>query len=472
MTVRTRKWISGILLPALTIPCLSTSAVAAPAPQTVPTLTASPADDWTALFDRSGTTGWLGADGIYSVAVNGVDGLSSADESTKTLFFFSDTILGQAGKFGNINRYFGMSNHSSALLTGQVPDPDQIEFFYGQKGNLSTSGNLNLFEQNQWLFDCFVTGGSVYAFAFSQQDWKPAQIDLIRIPLNEDGTPDYAGYKRTRRVSKLLKKLTDFDYAYGMAVLCNTESAGVPAPDGYIYIYGYRDNFAAFSQKDLIVSRIHEMDFPDFNKLQYWDGKDWVDEIQSSALILERVSCEVSVTPITVGPYKGKYMAVYTQDVQSNRIMYAIGDSPVGPFDTPVQAYTVPETGDRATGGAGTLYTYNAKAHPHLSSPGKLLISYNVNVNGIDHATHTADYRPRFIELDLQATPEELEALNPSNEPSAEVTPPPITTSASTEEKDHRASWIPIAIGTAASLTVLGVFSGLLFAIRKKRKGN
>ena len=440
-------------------------------PTPPPSLTATPADDWTALFDRAGTNGWLAADGIYSVAINGKDGLSSANDDTKTLFFFSDTILGNASADGKINRYYGMANHSAALLSGSAPDPDQLSFYYGYNASMATSGRLNLFDQNQWLFDCFAVGNSIYCFAFSQQDWKPARIDLIRIPVAKNGTPKFNSFVRTQRISQLLKKLPNFDYAYGMGVLCNTESAGVPNPDGYIYIYGYRDNFAAFSQKDLIVSRIHEDDFPNFSKLRYWNGSDWVDNIESSALILERVSCEVSVTPITCGPYKGKYMAVYTQDVQSNRIMYAIGDSPAGPFDEPVQCYTVPETGNTATGGAGTLYTYNAKAHPHLSAPGKLLISYNVNVNGIDHATNTADYRPRFIELDLLASEEEIESLRTPATTTSTVTTAPITTAQENSAPTSPTTpWLPILAGTVASIAVLGACGGWYLHRRKKRK--
>lgn len=466
----------------MTIPSLSLSPVnSRETASSAPVLTCTPADDWTALFDRSGTrSGWLGADGIYSVALNGKDSLSSANEGTKTLFFFSDTILGTANSAGNITQYNGMANHTAAVLDGNLPDSDNIEFYYGLKGNQSLSGNLNLFSEGQWLFDCFVQDGALYAIAFSQQNWKPSQIDLIKIPLAEDGTPQFKKQKRTRNVSALLKKLKNFDYAYGMGVHCNTESAGAPDPDGYIYIYGYRDNFAAFSQKDLIVSRIHEDDFPDFSKLRYWNGRDWVDDIEQSALILERVSCEVSVTPITVGPYKGKYIAVYTQDVQSDRIMYAIGDSPVGPFDKPVQCYTVPETGDPAVGGKGTLYTYNAKAHPHISPAGTLLISYNVNVNGDDHARHTNDYRPRFISLDLGATPEEIAALKaaatrppsqPESDPPAPTEPAPDTAQPSpTPDADAKPSSLPLFIGAGAALVIVGTVAAILIGKKKKRK--
>lgn len=474
------KILSGVLIPVLTLPCLSLSATAAePTPVSAPVLSCTPADDWTALFDRAGTTGWLAADGIYSVSLDGRDALSSAGPSAKSLFFFSDTILGVAADSGKISRYYGMANHTAAVLDGNLPDASKIEFFYGPKGNLATSGNLNLFSEGQWLFDCFVQDGALWAIAFSQQNWKPSRIDLIKIPLAEDGTPRFNKFKRTRNVTPLLKKLADFDYAYGMGVHCNTESAGAPDPDGYIYIYGYRDNFAAFSQKDLIVSRIHEDDFPDFDKLRYWNGSDWVENIEESALILERVSCEVSVTPVTVGPYKGKYIAVYTQDVQSDRIMYAIGDSPVGPFDTPVQCYTVPETGDPAVGGKGTLYTYNAKAHPHISPAGTLLISYNVNVNGDDHARNTADYRPRFLSLDLMATAEEIAALQaattttapPSVTEPATPTTPAVTTAKGADDtaSGDRSALLPALIGTGIAIAIVGVAAGILIGKKKKR---
>ena len=468
------KLLSGILIPILALPCLALPASATPSAS--PVLNCTPADDWTALFDRKGTRGWLAADGIYSVALSGNDALSSADASAKTLFFFSDTILGQANSDGKISRTYGMANHTAALLTGDQPNPENISFYYGLKGNMATSGNLNLFDQGQWLFDCFVVGNKVYALAFSQQDWKPAQIDLISIPITEDGTPDFAKYRRTRNVKPLLKKLPNFDYAYGMGVLSNTESACAPDPDGYIYIYGYRDNFAAFSQKDLIVSRIHEDDFPDFSKLRYWNGSEWCEDIEQSAILIERVSCEVSVSPVTVGPYKGKYIAVYNQDVQSNRIMYAIGDSPVGPFDESVHCYTIPETDQPAAGGTGKLYTYNAKAHPHISPAGTLLISYNVNVNGAPMAQNTADYRPRFLSLDLQATAEEIEALNrpassdenTGDTPDNSTTPP--TTPDTSPKPTDKAPWGSIAIGAVAAIAVLSASCGVLLALRKKRK--
>ena len=47
---------------------------------------------------------------------------------------------------------------------------------------------------------------------------------------------------------------------------------------------------------------------------------------------------------------------------------------------------------------------YNAKAHPHLSRPGELLISYNVNTFDFwgDFFRDADIYRPRFIRLKLE----------------------------------------------------------------------
>ncbi|MFB7085232.1 hypothetical protein [Streptomyces sp. NPDC056296] len=53
-------------------------------------------------------------------------------------------------------------------------------------------------------------------------------------------------------------------------------------------------------------------------------------------------------------------------------MMYAIGDNPAGPFSAPTRFYTAPEFEGV---GPGQRYTYNAKAHPSLSQPGKLLVS-------------------------------------------------------------------------------------------------
>ena len=84
-------------------------------------------------------------------------------------------------------------------------------------------------------------------------------------------------------------------------------------------------------------------------------------------------------------------------DVISADIAVQYGDTPVGPWTAPTTIWTAPE--DTLT---PNTYVYNAKAHPHLSKPGELLISYNVNTFSFgEHFENSDIYRPRFIKLPL-----------------------------------------------------------------------
>ena len=74
------------------------------------------------------------------------------------------------------------------------------------------------------------------------------------------------------------------------------------------------------------------------------------------------------------------------------------GESPTGPFDIFQTVWDCPEVLEDSD-----IFVYNAKAHPHLSNPGELLISYNVNTLDFwDHFSNAGIYRPRFVTLSLQ----------------------------------------------------------------------
>ncbi len=356
------------------------------------------ANEWTALFDRKGESRtWLGADGIYSVALDGNDAFGSAGKDTKTFFIFSDSLMGTADDKGNVTWAPGQPSQTSAVLTGSEPDPENMKFVWGNGGNKEFGWDQHLFGEHKWMLDCFVVKDAVYILGFPEQEWKPRQIDLMKIPIKK-GEPKYSGYTKTEAISELWYRDGDTAlYAYGIGVLCNTDTAGVPNPDGYIYLYGYRDAISQMSRKDMIVARVKESDFPDFSHTEYWDGKAWSDDIMESKAVIRNVSCELSVTPITTGAYKGKYIAIYTEGTESASMRYAIGDSPVGPFSKPVTFYNAPEHGQDN----GGMYTYNAKAHPHLSKDGKLLVSYNCNNRNTFGQQKTYEYHPRFLWLDL-----------------------------------------------------------------------
>jgi len=360
-------------------------------------LTCTTADEWSALFDRRNEKRtWLGADGIYSVAIDGNDAFGSATKSTKTFFIFSDSLMGTADEDGNVTWAPGQPSQTSAVLTGNKPDKENIRFVWGNGGSLAFGGDEHLFGEHKWMLDCFSQNGDIYIFGFPEEAWKPAQIDMIKIPV-KDGEPDYANYSKTADIKELWYKDDRKLFAYGVGVMSNTEEAGAPNPDGYLYLYGYLDNISSMSRKDMICARVKASEFPDFSGTTYWDGNEWTTDITKSKALIKNVSCEFSVTPITTGPYKVKYIAVYTEATESSLMMYAIGESPVGPFGKSVCFYQAPEHGQDN----GGMYTYNAKAHPHLSSDGKLLVSYNCNNRNHFGGQTSVEYHPRFLWLDL-----------------------------------------------------------------------
>src|SRR5690606_31171081 len=100
-----------LLLLLLPLAPLSAQTAASNDPYQLP-FTVSEAPEWTQLFHRQ--SGWIGADGIYSIPLTGSDQPGRSD-SSRTLFIFSDTIYGNAESKGE-NTGFHMINNSYAIL--------------------------------------------------------------------------------------------------------------------------------------------------------------------------------------------------------------------------------------------------------------------------------------------------------------------------------------------------------------------
>ena len=418
-------------------------------------LTCVTADEWTDLLYRpnQSETTWLGADGIFTVNLNGNDSFASSNKDTNTLFFFSDTFIGKSDENGIIYGDRTMPSHTAALLSGYAPDKDNIQFIYGEGGNMDPSQSL--FGEYRWLFDSMVVGDSVYVLGFPEVNWTPTQVDMFRIPI-EDGTPKFAEFEKTEAIPQLLHISEDGRKisAFGIGIMCNTKQAGALNPDGYIYIYGYRATTNNIGNH-LIVSRIKESDFPDFSKLTYWDGEKWGDDIEECKSLFKYVSCEMSVTPITTGPYKGKYIAIYTKNTEGPEVCYSIGDTPYGPFKINATFYNCPEWQQPSADGVGWIYTYNAKAHPHLSREDKLLVTYNTNSRN-PLSGQAADYHPRFLWLDL----------DPENDLS-----PDVDYSLPFESfMDPRSETFPVWIVVLAAVAFVGAGAGAFFIVKAKRK--
>ncbi len=358
------------------------------------TYTVEAAPEWTSLFYRK--SGWFGADGIFSIPLTGVDKVGNLG-NRETLLLFSDTYIGEVEgnvpKPGNV-----MVNNTVAIVNGNSASPDSIQFFYKKDKNgapqtFFVPQNTGGKKQHFWLGDGFVNqerDNTLYLFAYHIEvtgegvfDFKELDVSLIAVSAEGSRPP----FERQRQIKTPLHiKLGGVgEGSLGAGILVNTKWAGAPNPDGYVYVYG------CFGQdKNLVAARVRPKDFEDFAKWKYWNGKSWTADKQQLVPITNAVSNELSVTPLP----DGRYALVFQVMGLSDKVGMRIGDSPVGPFGEIKEIWRTPEADEG-------LFCYNAKAHPNLSKPGELLISYNTITldfwNDIQRNAHI--YRPRFIKL-------------------------------------------------------------------------
>ncbi len=359
--------------------------------------TVEAAPEWTNLFNR--TKGWFGADGIFSIPLSGVD-KNNNEGNVSTLLVFSDTYIGEV-KDGKPLPGSSMVNNTVAYLKGNNPDPKQISFCYkeGKDGKpetffvpqTSTTAKPQLF----WLGDGFVNkelNNTLYIFGYKVErtgagvfDFIEPGVSIIAVPKNSK--PPFNN-QRQIETNLTIKNAKLGDGNMGAGILVNTKWAGASSPDGYIYVYGCIGN-----DKNLVAARVKPKDFEKLNEWRYWNGNAWSDNKDDMKPLTNAVSNELSISPLP----NGKFILIFQVLGLSDKVGMRIGDSPVGPFSDITEIWTAPEWKQG-------LWTYNAKAHPNLSKPGELLISYNTITPDFwnDIQKDATIYHPRFIKMKFE----------------------------------------------------------------------
>lgn len=363
--------------------------------------------DYTALL--SNYDHWSGADGIYTVNLDGKDRKYGKEaEDARIFFVFSDTILSNVDPVSGLRSNVRMVNNTSALLSGKAANPAKMEFFCPgeqETANIIPEPKLPATKHGKfiyyWLGDTFVSGDYLYVYALRIDSVEGAfgfaqiGVDLARYEIR-GGMVDFDSLTIINDDKMRLCSVTDArrKWYFGGAVYQSTGQAGVQDADGYVYVYGYEDLEGA--GRRLVVARVQPDGIEDFDRYEYLaaDGS-FQKEIPDQFLVLAQdVAPECSVTQITSGKDKGKFLFVNTHYTNTATIKASIADSPYSVFGGKTTVY-VHDTCLSVLGKGNN--TYNAKAHPALSGEGELIISYNVN--GEDCFKYADIYRPRFLRL-------------------------------------------------------------------------
>jgi len=353
----------------------------------------TPADEWTQLFKRS--SGWFGGDGIFSFSMNGVESENNPLDSS--VIYFSDTFVGDVVN-GKPQNYSMVHNSFAKPSKGNFGKQDLI-FYYNSdiKGKPTSFFKPKIVQGDScffWLGDGFVNrdiDSTIYIFAYHVKwtgenvfDFTEPDVSIIKI--NNNTQFPFKDYKQMKTPFHL-EHPSWGSVNLGAGIYVNTDWSGAPYPDGFIYVYGCMDK-----DKKLVVARVKSDKFESFAAWEYWDGKNWQGKSNNIAPITNNVSNELSVTHLK----DGRYLLIFQFMGISDTVACRVGESPWGPFGDIIDLYKTPES-------ANGLLTYNAKAHPVLSEPKKLLISYNTISydfwNDIKDDAHI--YRPRFIKLEF-----------------------------------------------------------------------
>ncbi|MGN6179918.1 MAG: DUF4185 domain-containing protein [Mucilaginibacter sp.] len=329
------------------------------------------APEWTNLFVRN--SGWFGADGIYAIPLDGARS-KGGRESSKNMIIFSDSMIGEI-KDGKMQPGEKMVHNTVAYLNGDEPLNSNITFSWAEN---AAGKPESLFIPHTatakpgdyyWLGDGFVNQAThkTYIFAYrmhnmdSKDDWSFKQMAVDFIVLPKGSKAPFKDQVQMETPLHYESGTNKNSGSFGAGIFVNTKQAGAPHPDGYIYVYGNRG-------RDLVVSRVRPIDFENFRAWRCWDGKAWNEDIQKAAALTDGISDELSFSPLP----DGRYVLVFTLGGMSNEVAMRIAASPIGPFGPVIKLYNAKQTN-------GKYFHYNAKAHPSLSKPGELLITYNQN---------------------------------------------------------------------------------------------
>jgi hypothetical protein len=339
--------------------------------------------EYDALFAR--TSGWIGADGDYSVPL---------DKNT-TLWLFSDTFVGEVKDGKRVGA--AMINNSAA--TFDTGCKKSAEFFYrvAQDGKPASFITPDDGRGYFWLFDAVTTSKGLYMFLtrVEHSDASPVfpfKLFGMRLGHVEKPSGSPLEWKITQRDVPFTRFAEGSSIFFGSAAM----KAG-----SEVYIYGLDSRPVgepAERKAAMIVARVPEDRMGEFDAWRFYSNGKWTSDWESCGRLFEGCPTEYSISYV---PGIKQYAAVYTEGGIYGNIIVRLAPRPEGPWGEPIRVFDCPDKRWHEK-----TYSYAAKAHPELSkSPNELIVTYATNSMHFPDVFDDARlYWPRFVRLCFQRT--------------------------------------------------------------------
>jgi Domain of unknown function (DUF4185) len=341
---------------------------------------AEPAPELDKLFRR--TEGWIGGDGAFTVTLS----------DKRTLWLFSDTWVGtiRDGK----RKPETMVNNTVGVQDGHGADA-KVTFAIARTKD-DKPGTLFVPPDGKgwfWQFAGHHAGDTLHVFLpRCEKTNAPGAFGFrnIDVWLASVGNPLDDPTKWKPKYAKVpFADLTgEVKRSFGSATL---------RVEDYVYIYGYEEKPGKpFASRKLLTARTKADQLTDFDSWRFLDAKgEWKTDVKDAASQAAALGTEFSVSYLAG---LKQYALVYTENGLSERILGRFAPSPVGPWSDAVTLYKCPEMKQNKK-----VFTYAAKAHPHLATGNELVISYVANAFELAPVINDAElYTPRFVRVGLK----------------------------------------------------------------------
>lgn len=161
-------------------------------------------------------------------------------------------------------------------------------------------------------------------------------------------------------------------------------------------MYGDDDHSRrATQERYLTVARVPVERITEMHEWRFFTRGRWGRDYMHASHVADYMSADISIAHL---PGLNQFLMVYTDCDVSNRIVARTAPTPTGPWSN---MQTIHNCRDAV--GDSKLFSYAGKAHPTLSSDGKLVVSYlTSSTDTWQVATDTRLFWPTFVTVGVR----------------------------------------------------------------------